>query len=157
MDHSAEMRRCLEAVDIAGIRKLWQHVSTHLPQPERDADALVAIHHARTQSQSIAFKLRAYSHRWLTDRGYPSGLPDELKPKAERIYPRIVEAVGISVNSKSQLFKPIMTLVRDAMSDAVEEAFADGRTEPAFVSARMQEARVKTVRQLVGRDPWLVP
>lgn len=147
---SGELRRCLEAVDVAGVRRLWQHVSPHLPQPKTDAEARVAIHHARTQSQSIAFKLRAYSHRWLTDNGYPSGLPDELKPRAERIYPKVVEAVGISVNFRTPEFRPVSGLVRGAMSDAVLESFADRVTDPVKVSAHMAEAKRKTIRKLLG-------
>lgn len=151
MQHSVEMRRCLIDCDVAAIRKLWQHVSPHLPQPETDADALVSIHFARTMAVFVPFKLRAYSHRWLLDSGYPSGLPDNLKPKAERIFPRIVDAVGISVNTKSDLFKPIRLMVRGAMEDAVMECYADNRKEPEFVKSRMQEARQKTVRKLLGR------
>jgi hypothetical protein len=74
---------------------------------ESDAEALVTLHHARTQAESIALKLRAWSHRWLLEHGYPSGLPDHLKPSAERIYPRVVEGVGISVNFRSPILQPI--------------------------------------------------
>jgi len=151
MGHAAEFRRCLEQVDAAGIRKLWRHVSPHLQQPKDDFEATVAIHHARTQTETIALKLRAWSHRWLTDHGYPSGLPDRMKPSAERLYPRVVEAVGISVNFRSPVLQPITPLVRGAMEDAVAEAYADKRTEPSFVRARMQEAKERTVRRLVGK------
>lgn len=143
-------RRCLETCDLDGIRKLWLQVSPHLPQPESDEETLATLHRARTETKSIALKLRAYSHRWLTERGIPSGLPDELKPKAERLYPVIAEGVGIAVIAKSELMKPISLLVRAAMSDAVMEAYADKRTDPAFVSQRMQEARKSTIRKLVG-------
>lgn len=148
---NAAFKRCLEEVDVVGIRKLWAYVSPHLPQPQTDNDALVCIHHARTQTRSISTRLRFYSHRWLLDQGYPSGLPDELKPSAERMYPRVVDGVGISVNSKNPIMKPINNIVRGAMSDAVEEAYADKKTDPVFVRARMNEARDKTVKQLVGR------
>lgn len=148
--HSAEFRRCLEQLDVAAIRKLWHHVSPHLPQPKTDAEALVTLHHARTQTESIAIKLRAWSHRWLLDHGYPSGLPDHMKASAERIYPRVVEGVGISVNFRSPILKPITEQVRGAMEDAVSEAYADKRTEPAFVRARMLEARATAMRKLVG-------
>lgn len=152
MQHSAEMRRCLEQVDVAGVRALWKHVSPNMPQPTTDAEALVALHHARTQSEFLQLKMRAYSHRWLQDRGYPSGLPDHMKAPAERIYPTVALSVGISVNAKSELFKPVTSLVREAMEHAVLETYADGhQNEPAIVSARMQEAREKTTRQLIGR------
>lgn len=149
--HSAEFRRCLEEIDIAGVRRLWAHVSPHLPQPKTDHEALVTIHHARTQANSIRLRLRAWSHRWLLDNGYPSGLPDELKPSAERLYPKIVQGVGISVNAKSALMKPITGLIRKSMEDAVSDAFADGNIDPVFVSARMKEAREKEVKRLLGR------
>jgi len=143
--HSAEFRRCLVDCDTVGIRKLWAHVSPHLPQPQDDDQALVTIHHARTQAQSLPLKLRAYSHRWLTERSLPSGLPDELKPSAERLYPRIVSAVGIAVKPFRQSADHAKAL-QGAMSDAVADAYADGRQEPEFVKARMREARDKFLR-----------
>ena len=122
--------------------RLWAHVSPHLPQPQTDHDALViVIHHARTQALSMAFKLRAYSHRWLTERGLPSGLPDILRPAAERVYPRIVTGVGIAVKPTSPRRAQEAIALRGAMSDAVAEAYADGRTEPEYVKMRMSEAR----------------
>ena len=107
MQHSAEVRRCLIDCDVAQLRKLWQHVAPHLPQPETDADALVSLHFARTLASFVSFRARAYSHRWLIDNGWPSGLPDHMKPRAERLYPRVVEGVGVSVNASSKLFQPI--------------------------------------------------
>lgn len=142
---SAELRRCLEDCDVAGARKLWAQVAPHLPQPRNDAEALIALHHARTAANSIAFRLRAYSHRWLLDHGYPSGLPDELRPKAERMYPVIADGVGIACRA-SALMMPIAHLIRGRMSDAVMDAYADGRKEPAFVKNRMMQARDKAKR-----------
>src|ERR1044072_6980895 len=95
------LRRCLEECDVAGIRALWAQIPPGMPQPHTDAEALATIHRARTEANSIALRLRAYSHRWLEDRGLPSGLPDELRPRAERMYPRVVDGVGISVNIRS--------------------------------------------------------
>lgn len=151
MQHSAELHRCLVDCDVVAIRKLWQHVAPHLPQSEDNADTLVSIHIARTQLGTIPFKLRAYSHRWLIDQGFPSGLPDELRPKAERIYPCIAEGVGISVNARSALFRPIAKLVCASAVEAVMECYADKRTEPEFVKARMHEARTATIRKLLGQ------
>lgn len=149
--HSATMRDVLATVDVARMRKLWAHISPHLPCPEKDDDVVVAIHMARTQAASIAFRQRAYSHRWLTERGYASQMPDALRPAAERMYPRIVEAVGIAVHSSSPLMKPVAGIIQKAMSDAVEDAFASGRKDPVFVQNRMREARESTVRKLLGR------
>ena len=138
--YSAEFRRCLETLDIAGVRTLWHRIAPHLPPPLDDHNCLVAIHHARTQANSIALKLRAYSHHWLLDHGLPSGLPDDLKPKAERMYPRIAEGVGVAVMSSS-FMRPVARAIQMAMADAVMEAYADNKRDPVFVKQRMMEAR----------------
>lgn len=145
MDISAEMRRCLVDLDVAAVRKLWKQASPHLPQPETDEQALIQLHAARTGSDAIPLRLRAYSYRWLQERGYPTLLPDHLKPAAERIYPRIVEGVGIFVHSKYPVVKKAVTA---AMSVAVEDCYANGDTEPELVKARMQEARQRELRGL---------
>ena len=132
------------------MRKLWRHVSPHLPQPNTDEETLSAMHLARTQARSMPLKLRAYSHRWLTERSFPSQLPDHLRPKAERMYPRIVDAVGISVNAKSEFIKPIVPLLRGAMETAVLESYAEGQKDPSIIKNRMNEAKKTTMRKLVG-------
>jgi hypothetical protein len=147
MQHA--FQQALIDLDVTDARKLWAFVTPHLPQPD-DTGMLVMMHRARTQASSMPLRLRAYSHRWLLDAGYPSGLPDELKPSAERIYPQVVEGVGISVNAKSGLFKPIVQHVEQAMIDAVNDAYADGRTDPEFIKSRLHDARVNTVRKLLG-------
>lgn len=149
------LRRCLENCDVAGIRALWAQIAPESPQPGSDAEALAAIHRARTEASSISPRSRAYSHRWLLDHGLPSGLPDDLLPKAERLYPRIVESVGISANFRSPILKPAKPLIEGAMSAAVEECYADRRTEPAFVKARILEAKEHAIRKLFGSLPWM--
>src|SRR5262252_6110655 len=124
--HSAELRRCLLACDIEGVRRLWQHVAPHLPQPESDAAALMSIHYARTQMVSLPLKARAYSHRWLIDNGFPSGLPDALKPKAERIYPRIIDAVGIATGTRNPAMVPVVIAIRDKTAETVLDCYANG-------------------------------
>jgi hypothetical protein len=146
MKHSAEMQRCLVDCDVLGAMKLWKHISPNMPQPKNDAEGLIVLHHARTQSISIPFRLRAYSHRWLCDNGLPSGLPDKLRPKAEQIYPRLVEAVGVSVKALSEANIPLAKAIERAMSDAVAEAYSDGKRDPGFVKARMNEARQRVLR-----------
>lgn len=149
--HAAEFRRCLSECDVEAIQKLSKHVSPHLPQPLNDQEALATIHHARTQSEWLDLRSRAYSHSWLLDHNLPSGLPDDLKPKVERLYPRIVEGVGIAVKATSDLLKPIIGNVRDAMSNAIAEAYADNKTDPTFVKNRIMEARSKAIKSLVGK------
>ena len=145
------MRRCLLDLDVAGVRALWAKQAPHLPQPKDDAEALVAVHVARTEARTLPLDARAYSHRWLVERGYPSRLPDKFKPRAERLYPQVVEGVGIVVAAASDVTKPILGEVRRAMSDAVEDCYAGSRKpEPEQVRRSMTNARVATVRGLLG-------
>lgn len=142
MRHSAEMRRCLLDCDVVQLRKLWMHVAPDMPQPENDHAALISIHLARTMARFIPFRARAYSHRWLTDQGLPSKLPDQLKPRAERIYPRVVNAVGISSMAGPGKQTPFNRAIQNVMSDAVLETYADGHShQPDIVHARMMEKR----------------
>jgi hypothetical protein len=157
MEHAAEFRRCLVDLDVAAAMRLWAHVNPHLPQPTSAGQMTIVLHHARTQANSVPLKLRAWSHRWLLDHDLPSGLPDALKPKAERLYPKIIEAVGISVNVSSPEMKPVAEEVQRAMSDAVLESFADGITDPVLVSAAMKRGREKAIASLIGRNRTTIP
>lgn len=143
---TSQFRDALERGDLTYLRRYWAELMPGFPQAS-DGEAEATMHHARTGAESVSFKARAYSHRWLEERAYPSGLPDHLKPKAERMYPQTVGAVGISVNASPYL-KPAALEVRHAMENAVSEAYADGRTDPAFVKERMQEARTRAWKQL---------
>lgn len=157
MSVSVEFRDALEQGDIRLLRRMWGEISPHLPQPKNDHDAEIVMHRARTEASMVNFNKRAYSHRWLTERGYPSGLPDHLKPRAERLYPTVVEAVGIAVLASSRAMAPAALEIRSAMSNAVEDAFAEGRKDTAFVSVRMQEARTRALRGLFGRGSNSIP
>ena len=143
-------RNLLEAGDVDGLRAYWAQHAPAMPQPASREQAEIIMHRARTEAASITLRARAYSHAWLCERSLPSGLPDDLKPKAERMFPIIVEAVGISVNTMNPLMRPAMLEVRGAMEDAVNDAYADGRKDPVFVQARMAEARDRTMRALFG-------
>lgn len=150
MQHAAEFFRCMVSMDCATARRLWAHTNVHLHQPKDDVEMAIVLHHARTQSDQVPLKARAYSHAWLSERNLPTGLPDHLRASAERLCPVIVDAVAISCRASSALMAPIVGLVRASMENAVSDAYAEGRREPGFVRVRMEEARVKTVRQLVG-------
>lgn len=142
MQHSAEMRRCLIDCDVVQVRKLWQHIAPHLPQPETDKDALVSLHYARTLARFVPFRLRAYSHCWLTDQALPSGLPDHMRPRAQRLYPRIVGAVGTASHAGPGLKTAFNRAIEGVMRDAVLEAYADGHSQqPEIVKARILEKR----------------
>lgn len=149
LNHSAEFRRCMLDLDTRAAIALWSLVFPHLPGPKSANAALVMLHHARAQSEAIPLQLRAYSHRWLLDNGYPSGLPDALRPKVERLYPQIVDGVGISVNTKSELFRPVVPYVERAMSTAVLEAYADRIVDPQLIKQSMFRARKSTIHKLL--------
>lgn len=151
MTASDDFRRCLEEGDVKAARRLWKILQPNLPQPESDFEVEATLHHARTQASSVRFRLRAWSHRWLVDHGLPSGLPDEMKPVADRLYPRIVEGVGVAVLALSEDTRPLAELVEKSMSDAVAECYADSpHPDPVFVKARMTEARRTTLKKLLG-------
>jgi hypothetical protein len=145
------IRRILEDLDVDGMLRLHAEVFPHLPPPASREQTLAGMHHARTQCEAISATKRFYSHRWLTDSGYPSALPDKLKPMAERIYPRASAAVGIALKTNSEIVRPILGEVRGAMEYAVLEAEGDGRLEDSpHVKRRMAEAKAKAIRKLVG-------
>lgn len=122
-----------------------------MPAPRTDAEAETAMHLARTAAESISLKARAYSHQWLRERQLPSQLPDELRPRAERMFPTVTPAVGIAVVAFSPALKPVAAEIEAAMSAAVEECYAAGETGHDVVRARMLEAKDKTMKALLGK------
>lgn len=80
--HAAEFRRCLIELDVRGIMRLWAHVSPHLHQPANEREALYTLHLARSNAQSLPLKARQYSHKWLLERGFGSGLDIPLRKGA---------------------------------------------------------------------------
>lgn len=149
---SSEFRALLEQGDVQGLRGLWEVAMPHLPQPKSYAEAEKVMHITRTQMETLPLRPRAYSHRWLTERNLPSYLPDELKPKAERMYPVVVEGVGIFIKpSSNEYLRPAQLEVQRSMEHAVADAYAEGRTDPEFVKRQMADAKDKTMRALFGR------
>jgi hypothetical protein len=145
------MRRALEEHDVITCCKLWQIIAPRMPQPKNDAESYFIMHHACTQADNVSLRSRAYSHRWLLDHGYPSGLPDELKPNAERMYPKIADAIGIACGSASEAMRPVVNIVRSAMENVVLEHYADGVRDPKIIKPRMLEARKDMIKKLIGR------
>jgi hypothetical protein len=137
-----EIVSIVEAVDVEAAKRADRALFPHLPGNLSDQDWLVVLHHARTQMNSVRFRLRAYSHCWLLDRGLPSGLPDGLRPAAQRLYPRVVEGVGVAVLSKLPV---VASGIRNAMSTAAAEVYGDmpeGKNpDPVIVRRQMLHAR----------------
>lgn len=106
------------------------------------------LHRARTTASSIPVHLRLYSHAWLEERGLPSGLPDELRPPMERVFPVIKSAVGVAVKTLSTDPERIerAKAVQHAMAEAGGEAMDSGITDPKRVSKLMWEARDRVLR-----------
>jgi len=139
-DHSAEFRRCLVDCDTEGVRKIWKHVAPNMPLLETDEDTLICIHITRTATERLPFRFRAYSHSWLRERFpvNPSQIPDSLKPRAERMYPRIVSAVGICVAGFGNKKTEYHHYVSKKLCDVVAEMYADGIEDPDLIKARMK-------------------
>lgn len=155
MAGSNEFLLLLEKQDIRGLRRAWAKASPHLPQPKSKEEAEIVMHHARTLSNSLSLKHRAYSHKWLLERTLPSGLPEELRPSAERMYPVVVEGVGITLDFKNKYMKPAVPIVRGAMETKVLEIYGDVRPgqfpDAAVVKTEMNIAREKAMNQLFGK------
>lgn len=140
---ASALRRILTDLDVVEVLRLWPECFPQFPRPTSKGEALATLHLARTQAESIPLALRRYSHQWLTERGLPSHLPDALRP------PIVARAVGIMVSARDP---EVAAAIRGAMSAAVAGAYADGRTEPGFVRARMEEARTRE-RRALGLPP----
>jgi hypothetical protein len=126
MSAQEEMRDCLIKADAELYVEISRKMFPHLPAPENHQQAEIAMHYARTITETIPTKYRVYSHTWLTDRYYPSGLPDQLKNVADQIAPRIAAAVGISVESSNPILKPATKTIRKAMEEEVHHIVDDG-------------------------------
>lgn len=129
LEHANEFKRCLVELDVDGIRRLWNHVSPHLPQPKNDDEALHTMHLARTKMKNLHPKLVKYSKAFL----------------AERARSKIVTGVGIAV--KAPIWRQAHALeLRATMERVVETAYKEGvdlDVEAAEVSKRMQQAHRK--------------
>ena len=153
MGANEEFLHLLEAGDARAVVAAWSRLFPQMPVPASIEAAEITMHHARTQTSKLPLKHRAYSHAWLCERGYPSGLPDPLRPSAERLYPTKKLAVGISVNFSVPFLQPAAVAIRGAMEGAVMEAHEDGKlADTVHVKKRMLEAREREERALFGRD-----
>ncbi len=133
---------------------MWWIMATDFPGaplPKTPEQAEIILHRIRAETESVSLAQRLRSHAWLTERGFPSGLPDHLRPKPEQIHPRVVKAVGIAVRMPAA-FREVGVAVERAMADAVGVLAADGADleDRALVHGYMFEARERTLKQLIG-------
>lgn len=139
---SDAFRDAMLALDIRAARRLW------LPfAGASDEQVLIVLHHARTQAESFGLRDRAFSHRWLLERGLPSGLPDKLRPAAERLCPKRVGAVGIAFkNVTGRISAEQLREAERAMADGAAELYAAGVDAPERVRPRLIELRDRVLR-----------
>ena len=149
----ADFRRCLFELDIAGLRRAQTEVKelACFPPAASDAEILLCAHQVRTAiaregMHPWEFRRCAYSHSWLIERGFESKLADHLKPKAQRLYPIIVDAVGIAAKTLGNRSTPLNRAVEKAMSDVVLDFYADGKKEPEPIKKRMREVRFNIIK-----------
>ena len=139
MDAGAAFRACLRDGDVEGMCAVWRQVYPDIPSPGSETEARVVLHRARTEAGFLEPAARMYSHRWLEERGLPSGLPAELQPKAEPS--RIVSAVGIAVIASNSSRVEEAHALRSRLAVAVEEMYAAGDSDPEVVARRLAELR----------------
>jgi hypothetical protein len=101
--------------------------------------AEIGMHICITAAETLPEQHRLWSHRWLTERGLETMLPDHLLP----IPPTIVSAVGISVNFHADW--DLGKDVEQRMADKVAEMYADGDIDPALVSREITDLRVNLI------------
>lgn len=126
--HQREILRCLVALDVAGIRRVWKEMAPHLDQPESDWDALRTMHEARIRMEKLSPEQKRYSEHWLR----------EMKNKT-----KIAAAVGIAVKALRGEDRERAANIQAAMSEAVLVAIKDGvniETEIAELHRRMKAA-----------------
>lgn len=146
-----QFRDLLESGDFRQLRRVASRLMPHLPPPASDAEAEQVMHIARTGSVMVSFDRRAWSHRWLTERGLPSALPDDLKPKAERLCPIVHEGVGFAYAPTSALLRPAADEIAGDVHAAIRDCYANGDTDPAVVRGRMLEVKEASKRRLFGK------
>jgi hypothetical protein len=129
--YEREILRCLIALDVPGIRKVWKQMAPHLDQPESDWDALRTMHEARMRMLRISPQHKRYSEHWLR----------ELESKT-----RIAPAVGIAIKAFKTENAQRARDVQGEMAEAVLVAVRDGvsiENEVPEVHRRMKLARQK--------------
>ena len=149
-DAASAFHQALVAGDVARCREIWAVVGKHLPQPKNLGEAEVIMHRARTDADNIPLSKRVFSHDWLVERKYRSGLPDELKPKRDQVVPTLLSAVGVSVNSYSNFIdrreenKEIEYVMKRAGAEMIDAGIFDrDRTVKRMWDAKAQWLRRK--------------
>jgi len=150
-DAAFAFHQALVAGDVARCREIWAVVGSHLPQPNNLGETEVIMHRARTETKNIPLSKRVFSHDWLIERKYLSGLPDRLRPKRDQVVPRLVSAVGVCVSSQSKLIdrKEECKEIEYVMSQAAGEMIDAGIFDKARTQKRMWDAKDQWIRRKI--------
>ena len=151
MIFSSALLSSLSDDDVKSFRQAWNLTAPGNPI-KTDVEAELVFHVSRTKISKVRLKQRAYSHRWLTERGYPSDLPDELREKAERMYPTKVECVAICVAASSPFGVEMAKIIEKAMTDAVADVYASNKhPDDELVRERILHAKAAAEKAILGR------
>jgi hypothetical protein len=142
-------RQAMVSGDVVMLQRIWSKV-TGLPAPETAQEAEIQMHVCRTKSDAIPVQQRCYSHWWLKERGYPSLLPPEMLPKADRFKPEIRPAVGIAVGTSKTWLKPALPSIMGAMVKEVENNAELITADPDLLRDKIQFARRDEFKRLFG-------
>lgn len=147
MRYTAQFRQALAEGNYMDMWQLMIVAFPGAPAPKTPEQAEIIMHRIRTETESISNRLRCYSDCWLVERNYPSALPDKLKPLSMRLYPRVVDGVGIAVRMP-KIFQEIGIQVQASMEGAVEELAADRKdlSDRPLVHGLMFERRRHTLK-----------
>ena len=133
------MHEALADMDVGRCMDLWRAAFPNMPCPETIAEAEIAMHMARTATESLPKRARVWSFQWLEERGLPSHLPDEMKPDR----PEIATGVGIAVRSLSHDPDRVAraSALQEKLAGAVEDAFLSGVRDAPRLKSMMNKIR----------------
>lgn len=137
------LRECLARMDVGFAHKYWSEMFPGQKSPKNYAETRICLHIARTACESSRLSDRLWSHQWLTERQFPSKLPNELRPDFGGSV--IVSAVGLVVdtNKSDRASQERVIAIRTAMENAINEMYSHGIEDPVQVSKYMWECARK--------------
>lgn len=149
-------RQIMIELDVKGAHRLWGELFAHLPRAESDHDMLITLHVLRTQDELMIPRQRFYSHRWLEDHGYPSPLPNRLKPAAVRMFPDVRKSVGLAVagNEGSEASGAILKQMENAALEL--DGYGDLHKREIALPHIMR-ARFRERKALMLPQKWDIP
>lgn len=144
MSATSAMRETLATGDVPRLMSIWGAINPAMPQPESYEEGEVILHQARTSAESVALEKRLYSHAFLDERGYPSGLPDALRPPRERKGPSVIFSavlVAVGTTSTREDRRQEARAIEAVMSQAAGEMVSSGILDRDRIVAHMWQAR----------------